>query len=235
MLAAYSKRQEKLYTILKELAFNEKLYQKEIVKKIDESYRHLIRQLQFLQKKGLIKLAGTEPSSKRGKDKNIWELTFLGLLTVLQQPLTEKEIDVIASKMKDKWLIFQEWESLTKDSKIKEIIIHKIRTFSVSHQGLANIKKDKHLSWFDNKPEFKKFAEQTLMFEATKTALCLDDAVEIGNLPSWFYEEKKEMEIMKLWRTAASIPSIRKFLEETFKVEKVKYQGLMKFKKWLQI
>ena len=80
------------------------LYQNRMNKITGSSYRNILRQLQLLEKAGLIRIARKEPSSKRGKEKNVWKLTFSGLMSVfacdsMGMFAIDKEIDEIAEAL----------------------------------------------------------------------------------------------------------------------------------------
>ena len=56
----------------------------------------------------MIELKRTEQSQKGGKERNFWAITFYGLMEVAKY-LSNKEIDRVAYRHRDKWLIFAEW------------------------------------------------------------------------------------------------------------------------------
>lgn len=99
--------------ILKVLALNEEFAQSELPKKVDRKYRQVIRCLHNLRDKHLIYLKRTEQSQKGGKEKNFWAITFYGLMEILKY-LDNKEIDLVAHRHSDKWLVFAEWPYLQK-------------------------------------------------------------------------------------------------------------------------
>jgi len=69
--------------ILKAIALNGKFCQYDLPKAIKKSYRTVLRCIKRLEQNRLIKLAGTEPSAKKGKERKLYRLTHLGLVKVL--------------------------------------------------------------------------------------------------------------------------------------------------------
>lgn len=89
------------------LAKNKDSPQYDMPKKIGITRRQVIRCLRDLKKRNLIYLARTEPSDKGGTPKNIWQITFEGIMEVLAY-LNIKEINRVADLHKDKWIVFSE-------------------------------------------------------------------------------------------------------------------------------
>lgn len=78
--------------ILFQIAVSEKAYQSELRKKLGKkeiSYRSLLRHLESLKKIDCIEIDHLEPSSKKGKDKNVWRVTFIGFLLLIKILLEE--------------------------------------------------------------------------------------------------------------------------------------------------
>jgi DNA-binding PadR family transcriptional regulator len=69
--------------IVKALIKNPELGQYKMPKETKLSYRTILRTLKPLENEGLIKQIRTEPSTKGGKEKKIYSLTFKGTLTYL--------------------------------------------------------------------------------------------------------------------------------------------------------
>jgi DNA-binding PadR family transcriptional regulator len=74
----YSPRLQKLRLLLTILAEEGELYQYEIYKELGWSYRTILRLFDLLNEIHFAKIIRTEPSSKGGKDKNVWGITQKG-------------------------------------------------------------------------------------------------------------------------------------------------------------
>lgn len=101
------------------LAKKKELEQYDLPNKMGITRRHIIRCLRDLEVRDLIHLKRTEQSEKGGTPKNIWEITFEGIMEVLYY-LNEKEINSVAELHKDKWIIFSELSFLLKNFYIEE-------------------------------------------------------------------------------------------------------------------
>ena len=78
--------------VLWKIALSDKAYQYELKSKIGDSgvsYRTLLRHLETLKEADLIEIDHLEPSSKRGINKNIWRVTFVGMLLLVKNLLEE--------------------------------------------------------------------------------------------------------------------------------------------------
>lgn len=82
----YSPRWQNLRLMLSFINKSGEVYQYTLPKFLRCSYRNVLRLLHFLEKFGFAEIVRTEPSSKHGKDKNIWRLTEKG--TALLQLLS---------------------------------------------------------------------------------------------------------------------------------------------------
>ncbi|MEM3760225.1 MAG: hypothetical protein QXZ02_03825 [Candidatus Bathyarchaeia archaeon] len=231
----YSTREQKTFKILESLALNGQLYQKQLVEKTGTSYRNLIRQLQLLQNAGLIRIARTEPSSKKGKEQNIWELTFQGLLVFLTNIRNfESELDQIAQNNKDKWLIFKEWQTLTKDPEVKGFLINRIALYCLQHFGSVNLKTLAKLAQLHTPLGLFKVFEDLYRHEATLNVLCLDDVFYHADV--LFTNDKQEYGNytgVKLWKILASNATFKEFLEKLFETENIRHKKILEFQKWL--
>lgn len=69
--------------ILYLISNSEKAYQYDLPKKVGLSYRTVLRHLELLKDFDFIELDHTEKSSKKGIEKNVWKITFSGVLTLL--------------------------------------------------------------------------------------------------------------------------------------------------------
>jgi len=74
----YSPRWNNLRLMLNYISKSEEVYQYKLNKFLPSSYRTVLRLLHFLEKFGFVEIVRTEPSSKHGKDKNVWRLTEKG-------------------------------------------------------------------------------------------------------------------------------------------------------------
>ncbi|MCX8189493.1 MAG: hypothetical protein N3F64_07250 [Nitrososphaeria archaeon] len=70
--------------ILEAIAKNREIYQYDLPKIIGKSYRQILRHLEQLEDINFIHVIRFEPSTKKGKDKKVYELTLNGLLAYLQ-------------------------------------------------------------------------------------------------------------------------------------------------------
>jgi len=241
----YSPRLEKLRKTLEVLAYNKEVYQRDLAEKVGCSYRTIVRQLKLLHDLGLARIIRTEPS-KRGKDRNVWEITFYGLIEFMSMsfPLRLiRGIDHLASIHKDKWLIFQEWNHLSKDPEIKDMVIAGIGKFLISgkykpffYTTKKSAKELEQIAEFRKKIQklIPDFAETSIKREATIYALYLDFIFPFGAVPPWITKPKsQESSLIKLWKTIIKIPSIREFIEQEFKMEEIRHKNIKWFQKWL--
>jgi DNA-binding PadR family transcriptional regulator len=72
------------YHVLATIAEHKEFAQYDLPRAINKDYRTVLRHLKHLEKKNLIRLARREPAQKRGKDRKIYTITFLGLVTLLK-------------------------------------------------------------------------------------------------------------------------------------------------------
>lgn len=82
--------------LLKEIAFSITAYQCDLPKKIgpDTNYRNLLRHLEILQNIDAIEIDHTERCSKRGKKRNVWRITFVGLLFILKDIIEDLKLNM---------------------------------------------------------------------------------------------------------------------------------------------
>jgi DNA-binding PadR family transcriptional regulator len=102
--------------IIKALIKNHELGQYQMPKETKLSYRTILRTLKPLENEGLITQIRTEPSTKGGKEKKIYSLTFKGILTYLNS-ITPKPNDYL---VKDNFFHYS-------PNKANEIITKKIQ------------------------------------------------------------------------------------------------------------
>ena len=239
-LPTYSSRMEMLWKILEKLALNKEVYQKKLGNLVGCSYRTAMRQLQLLNKLGLIRLARTEESSKRGKDCNIWEITFDGLLQVLQHK--EELIDQIAQVHSNKWLVFHEWEAFSKDPEVKDVVVLGISVFVGqkptifrSRVDLKEISEMSKILTQEHKGIFDQI-EKLEKTEATLKALRLDLIFTHKAWPPWLDPPYETNHILvRLWKICWHNKKIRKFMEQQFELEKLKHQYLLKFEEFFNL
>ena len=110
--------------IINLLALEKEFAQYDMPKRIGKNYRTILRHLIDLKQDKLIRLNRTEKSQKKGKDKNIFELTEWGLLYALANADLWQEIDKVASNYGAKLpLIFGKWDFYIAKGLRKEIIM----------------------------------------------------------------------------------------------------------------
>jgi len=113
--------------LLREIALSGKACQYDLPKKVGGVYRNLLRHLETLKKLGFIELDHTEASSKKGKEKNFWHITFLGLLRTLMEKENLEFIDRFAENYAEQFpLVFGKW-SFFKRRGIEKQVIDRIR------------------------------------------------------------------------------------------------------------
>lgn len=224
MKPVYSPRYIKIHTLLLTIAENGQVYQSRLASATGTSYRNLIRQLQHLEKAGLIKIVRKEPSSKRGKERNVWELTFRGILTCFTLDLPLELVNVIAQKNREKWLLFQVWEQF--DQEIKRFIITNLQSYAKEHDiwTIKSLKQPPLLSLPQN------FDENMLQREATLKALGLDVIFNFGIIEPIFDENEP---FCQLWKICVSNPTIRTFILEQFAFEAERHRNIKTFYQWL--
>lgn len=118
------------YNILAIIAEREEYAQYDLRSVTKKDYRTVLRHVKHLRQRNLIHLARTEPASKGGKDRNIYALTFQGLITFLKHSSLWKhadKVDDIAGKYAAHLpLVFGKW-ALYAQSGFKEQIVTRIR------------------------------------------------------------------------------------------------------------
>lgn len=113
--------------ILTLLALEKEYRQYNMPKMIGKNYRTVLRHLQSLKERGLIKLQRTERSNKKGKERNIYTLTLVGLIEILRYKNIYEYIDVVAKNYGELFpLVFGKWQFFTEKGK-KDILIHYIK------------------------------------------------------------------------------------------------------------
>ena len=126
--------------ILTILTINKEYAQYDMDEAIGKDYHTILRHLKNLEKNRLIELKRSEPARKRGKDRKIYTLTTLGLITILGFEHIYDEIDEVANNYSsDLLLIFGKWQFFVDNGcrdqaveRLKDtmILVHKqMRTF----------------------------------------------------------------------------------------------------------
>jgi len=128
-----SQKQSMAFEILKHMAIYNDTEQAEFPKILGCSYRTILREIKLLELGHYISFVRNRPLGERGRPRNVWKITFFGLLTVIKQFVDKYEPipDVIIQNFKNDWIIFKEWEYLTKDDRIKKFVESSISMFLI--------------------------------------------------------------------------------------------------------
>jgi hypothetical protein len=235
-----SSRIKKTLEILQLLGQNNQVSQNDLEKLRKTTHHDFLWQLRVLENGGLISAKTTAPASKRERKKQVWSLTFLGLLQLFSlDDITEDDFDKMAKNHKDKWLLFKEWAYLSQDQEIKMLIILNTRSYADLKQPWNNASTAKEFATHTKKSrnaqnEFHKFMAQLKETEATRAALMLEDIFSLGGPPSWIYESTDENDILiRLWKHAIKNRNLRKFIMEQFENEEIKHNAIKAFEAWL--
>jgi len=106
-----SSSRKTLSRVLEEFVLNNECAVEEIAKKIGKNYSTVLRAVRKLEKRGIVKLKRFQRTSKKGKEKRYYTITFHGLVTYLalnQEAL--KNIRKIAEAHSDMLLTFKKWK-----------------------------------------------------------------------------------------------------------------------------
>ena len=218
--------------IIKLLALEKEFAQYDMPKRVGKNYRTILRHLKDLKKKGLIALSRTEESKKAGKRKNIWVVTFYGLMEILKL-LDDKEIDQVAQEYSDKWLVFAEWQFLLR---IYEGTLYRIvRSISCQFNSLETIAKtpftDSEIKqmgytreeWLKKQGALEKFVLEKTKQDCTDPILGLDILTDKRKL-KFLWEKLGERWLHIRSKTLASFaenPKIKQYVETRFEQEEV--------------
>lgn len=231
---------------LLDIAKQGEVYQTDLVEITKLSYRQILRQLELLNNADLIHLKRTEPSSKRGKEKNVWEITFKGLIQALAMIRFEIspritpsiDFDIIAENNRDKWIIFKEWKLLMVDNEVKYHVLFGIAYFAskkvqrfVDYSDLkiaGNVQKSNEKDC----PDFLNMCESDLVRDATLSALRLDDTIFEGMTPN-LTKNLSNNPWARLWKTAMKSEELRFFIQQQFTREEKRHQRVQILKDWL--
>lgn len=119
------------YRILATLAEHTEYAQYGLPSVIGKDYRTVLRHVHHLRRRNLIYLVRTEPASKGGKDRNIYALTFPGLIAFLKRPQLWDHSDLV-DDIADKYaaylpLVFGKWE-LYQRRGFKDVIAKRVQS-----------------------------------------------------------------------------------------------------------
>lgn len=201
----YSKRREKIGNILKLFDTRKEIYQKEINELIGDSPRNAIRQIQHLEKDGLIKARVERKLGKKGPGKNIWSLTFKGVWVELTTSEGNSEIEAIISTYSDLLLTFKKWP-LFKELGIADHFINLIRT------GLWRVEARSYLLnkyGFDGKISFKNEKE----WQDSTDSLILMPMARCLSIKPYSYDVEAFLRICR------QDEELRKFIDQQLKKE----------------
>lgn len=153
MKEKYVRGLETYINTLREFAFSKDLQQYGLNEKVEISYRTLLRTLHDMEGRGVLKIVRTEPSLKRGKDRNVWAITLKGLCDLLMGEDEEswEKIDIIAEVHEDKLLIFQKWSFFEREN-LRETIINNLERALQSLKGrivLDSVLFSNSMKWTD--------------------------------------------------------------------------------------
>jgi len=201
----YKPRLQKMFKILEVLSLNPEVYQYDLAKKVGCSYRTVIRQLKTLKNLKLIRLVRTEPSEKKGKEKNVWQLTLRGLLISLtSNQRVWQQIDVVANAHKDKLLIFKKWAYFTEKGLREEII--------------KSLKKSVESFFLIRKAWAIMFPKILTPIHETENEIRWD--IDADVLGVWLMDVdtkhwKLKINYEAIWRICKIEPELKQFLEKT--------------------
>jgi hypothetical protein len=119
------------YRILATLAEHTEYAQYDMPSVIGKDYRTVLRHVHHLRRRNLIRLVRTEPASKGGKDRNIYALTFPGLIAFLKRPRFWDRSDLV-DDIAEKYaaylpLVFGKWE-LYQRRGFKDVIATRVQS-----------------------------------------------------------------------------------------------------------
>ena len=98
--------------VLKHLAEHGETEQKGLDKLIEKCSRTVIRVTKALENQGLIQFVRHRRAFQRGKPRNVWKISFEGLLWFIFIKKDIVTLNDLAKKHQDEWIIFQEWEHI---------------------------------------------------------------------------------------------------------------------------
>jgi len=250
----YAPRKTNITKLLQLFADKKEIFQSELEELTKVSYRNNIRQLQILQQLGLIELARVEPCKeqgkrKQGRGKQVWKITFSGLLQALRlmsDRIISFEIntlDHIAEVHNDKWLIFQEWAYLSKDADIKNLVIKGLElNYLTQHvQEVNYAAADTMKRIYETVPAARAIEDINSKLkerDCTNAALWLYDTLHLEIWPYHVYQQPEgtdysQLACVKVPRYALKNPNLRMFIEEQFRIEDQRHKIIKDFGKAL--
>ena len=127
----YRSSTETSYHILALLVDRAEYAQADMEEAIGKDYRTILRHLYPMETMNLIKVARHEPSSRRGKDKNIYKITSRGILALLKLPPIYNDLKIIDTIIRSHAesfpLIFKNWNFFRAQG-VSGLILSRLKT-----------------------------------------------------------------------------------------------------------
>ena len=235
MTSKYARGLKTNVKILQHFAENKEAYQYSLNEQLGISYRTILRNLHELEKRELLKIVRKEESEKQGKPRNVWAITFSGLMEILKY-LDNNTIDRVAQGHSDKWLIFAEWPYLQR--KGGEWLYMAVRGVSLPFNSLqTNVipkftkREIKQMGstpnqWKKHENEMRSFILENIKQECTDKVLGIDSL--FGSRESLLFrfylnKEEKWMLLESARRTCKDLVDnrrIRQYVDKRFEQEK---------------
>jgi len=193
--------------------------------KVAKSNKTVLETLEKMVDKHLI-IKGSVKEGKR--EKNPYALTFAGLIASLQF-VHHQMIDIVASKHKDEWIVFQEWQDITKDPSVKESIISNILIYGRTQ--VLPVSREAEKFHMEMRKKFGSIYQKVDAYEKeeiTLKVLGLSNIFEAKIHPSWLDNPNENNAVFKLWKTCWNNPRLKDFIEKQFEWHKYKYSELYK-------
>lgn len=111
-------KQKAAKDVLKHLAKNGATEQIELGRLIKKTYRTVLRVIKALENQGLIQFVRHRRAFSKGKPRNIWKISFEGLLWFIFITKDEETLHDLAKKNRDGWIVFQEWEHIIRNEDV---------------------------------------------------------------------------------------------------------------------
>jgi hypothetical protein len=256
----YAVRKQKISDLLRFFLYKKEIYQSDLPKLTGSSERSIIRQLQFLESNGLVKMVRVERPKKgeSGRGRQIWEITFHGIVQMLA--VDEREVnytkegkeyckfvnpirfDEIAEIHKDKWLIFQEWPFIAKDEKAKIMVQNNTEIFAgerfFNRTEVVDYTNDGKMKSSYTLP----LPIQIEQWDASVHALHLEMPFRERALPGAFYTEdftkfnwnvNEEDDTAHFWKYVIKNEKLCEFVKSQFMLNKKIQNILLDLEKWL--
>ncbi|MEM2609926.1 MAG: hypothetical protein QXQ47_06820 [Candidatus Bathyarchaeia archaeon] len=161
-----------------------------------------------------------------------FELSFAGVLFSLKYGKIEwDELDTVARNYRDKWVVFQEWASLTVDEDVKRLMLTALFVY-LSREELLYVPGEETLKVIGEIfgfPVFHKLFESKMKEDATLEALYLGHIFHYGIFPEGGMESSTGKAILKLWRVCAKSPVLRAFIQEQVERARRRMESVEKF------